>query len=81
MAVLWRVKDVARVELGAQDYSTLSRLNGKPSAIVAVYQLPGSNAVSAAAGVNKLITEMKKRFPQTWITSWRLTRLRRSLRE
>jgi len=59
-----RVKDVARVELGAQDYSTLSRLNGKPSAIVAVYQLPGSNAVSAAAGVNKLITEMKKRFPQ-----------------
>jgi HAE1 family hydrophobic/amphiphilic exporter-1 len=59
-----RIKDVARVELGAQDYSTLSRLNGKPSAIVAVYQLPGSNAVSAAAGVNKLITEMKKRFPQ-----------------
>src|SRR5467141_1259088 len=59
-----RVKDVARVQLGAQDYSTLSRLNGKPSAIVAVYQLPGSNAVVAAAGVNKLITEMKKRFPQ-----------------
>ena len=59
-----RVRDVARVELGAQDYSTLSRLNGKPSAIVAVYQLPGSNAVNAAAGVNKLITEMKQRFPQ-----------------
>ena len=59
-----RVRDVARVELGAQDYSTLSRLNGKPSAIVAVYQLPGSNAVNAAAGVNKLMTEMKKRFPQ-----------------
>src|ERR1700682_291471 len=59
-----RVKDVARIELGAQDYSTLGRLNGKPSAIVAVYQLPGSNAVDAAAGVNKLMTEMKKRFPQ-----------------
>src|ERR1700682_1454680 len=59
-----RVRDVARVELGAQDYSTLSRLNGKPAAIVAVYQLPGSNAVNAAAGVNKLMTEMKKRFPQ-----------------
>jgi HAE1 family hydrophobic/amphiphilic exporter-1 len=59
-----RVRDVARVELGAQDYSTLSRLNGKPSAIVAVYQLPGSNAVDAAAGVNKLMTEMKQRFPQ-----------------
>jgi HAE1 family hydrophobic/amphiphilic exporter-1 len=59
-----RVKDVARVELGAQDYSTLSRLNGKPSAIVAVYQLPGSNAVDAAAGVNKMMTGMKQRFPQ-----------------
>src|SRR6202051_5023025 len=43
------VKDVARVQLGAQDYSTLSRLNGKPGAIIAVYQLPGSNAVAAAA--------------------------------
>src|SRR5258708_7067224 len=59
-----RVKDVARVELGAQDYSTLSRLNGKPSAIVAVYQLPGSNAVDAADGVNKMMTGMKQRFPQ-----------------
>src|SRR5258706_6224891 len=59
-----RLRDVARVELGAQDYSTLSRLNGKPSAIIAVYQLPGSNAVDAAAGVNKLMTEMKQRFPQ-----------------
>src|SRR5215471_6074108 len=46
-----RVRDVARVELGAQDYSVAGRLNGKPSAIVAVYQLPGSNAVDAANGV------------------------------
>ena len=46
-----RVKDVARVELGAQDYSMVSHLNGKPSAIVAVYQLPGSNAVETAAAV------------------------------
>src|SRR5882724_7548768 len=58
-----RVKDVARVELGAQDYSVAGRLNGKPSAIVAVYQLPGSNAVDAAAGVKKLMAEMKNRFP------------------
>ncbi len=58
-----RVKDVARVELGAQDYSVAGRLNGKPSAIVAVYQLPGSNAVDAAAGVKKLMEEMKSRFP------------------
>src|SRR3989475_809689 len=59
-----RVKDVARVELGAQDYSIVGRLNGKPGAIVAVYQLPGSNAVQAAAGVKKLMDEGKKRFPQ-----------------
>jgi hydrophobic/amphiphilic exporter-1 (mainly G- bacteria), HAE1 family len=59
-----RVKDVARVELGAQNYATVARLNGKPGAIIAIYQLPGSNAVSAAAGVNKLMTEMKQRFPQ-----------------
>src|SRR5258705_13471165 len=58
-----RVRDVARVELGTQDYTTLSRLNGKPSAIIAIYQLPGSNAVNAAAGVKKLMTEMKNRFP------------------
>ena len=58
-----RVKDVARIELGAQDYSVAGRLNGKPSAIIAVYQLPGSNAVDAASGVNKLVAELKTRFP------------------
>jgi HAE1 family hydrophobic/amphiphilic exporter-1 len=58
-----RVKDVARIELGAQDYSTAGRLNGKPSAVVAVYQLPGSNAVDAANGVKKLMAELKSRFP------------------
>jgi hydrophobic/amphiphilic exporter-1 (mainly G- bacteria), HAE1 family len=59
-----RVKDVARVELGAQAYNTVGRLNGKPGAIIAVYQLPGTNAVEAAAGVKKLMSEMKQRFPQ-----------------
>jgi HAE1 family hydrophobic/amphiphilic exporter-1 len=59
-----RVKDVARVELGAQDYTVVSHLNGKPSAIVAVYQLPGSNAVQAAEGVKKLLAEQKQRLPQ-----------------
>src|SRR5690349_5198194 len=58
-----RVSDVARIELGAQDYSVAGRLNGKPSAVVAVYQLPGSNAVDAADGVNKLMAELKTRFP------------------
>ncbi len=59
-----RVKDVARVELGAQDYSVAGRLNGQPGAIIAVYQLPGSNAVQAAAGVKNLMAEVKNRFPQ-----------------
>src|SRR6267378_2646684 len=59
-----RVKDVARVEMGEKDYSIVSRLNGQPSAIIAVYQLPGSNAVQTAEGVRKLMAEMKQRFPQ-----------------
>src|SRR5580698_5636924 len=59
-----RVKDVARVELGTQDYSLMSRLNGKPCAAVAVYQLPGSNAVQSVAGVRKLMAQMKQRFPE-----------------
>src|SRR5437762_1734255 len=59
-----RVKDVARIELGAQDYTVAGRLNGHPCAIVAVYQLPGSNAVDAANGVKKLIADLKTRFPQ-----------------
>ena len=59
-----RVKDVARVELGTQDYSTLCRLNGKPAAGIAVYQLPGTNAVQAVDGVRKLMAQMKQRFPE-----------------
>src|SRR5271168_740345 len=58
-----RVHDVARIELGSQDYSVAGRYNGKPSAVIATYQLPGSNAVDAAAGVNKLLAKMKERFP------------------
>lgn len=60
---LVRLKDVARIELGAQVYSLKGRLNGKPSAVLAVYQLPGSNALDAADGVKKLLAELKQRFP------------------
>jgi HAE1 family hydrophobic/amphiphilic exporter-1 len=59
-----RVRDVARVELGAQSYSLVSRLSGKPSATIAIYQLPGSNAVQTVAGVRKLMAQMKQRFPE-----------------
>jgi multidrug efflux pump subunit AcrB len=58
-----RVKDVARVELGTQDYSTLCRLNGKAAAGLAVYQLPGTNGVQTVEGVRKLMAQMKQRFP------------------
>ncbi len=59
-----RVRDVARIELGSQDYSVGGRFNGKPSAVVALYQLPGSNAVDAAAAAKKLMEQMKQRFPE-----------------
>ncbi|HME88311.1 MAG TPA: multidrug efflux RND transporter permease subunit [Chthoniobacterales bacterium] len=58
-----RVKDIARIELGAQTYNVKGRLNGQPSAIIACYQLPGTNAVKAAQGVRKLMAEAKQRFP------------------
>jgi HAE1 family hydrophobic/amphiphilic exporter-1 len=59
-----RLKDVARIELGAQTYALEGRLNGKPAAILAIYQLPGTNAVKTAQGVRKLMEESKTRFPQ-----------------
>src|SRR5690348_1274678 len=58
-----RLKDVARVELGDQDYSIIGKLDNKPAAVVAVYQLPGSNAVQTADGIRKLMSQMKQRFP------------------
>ena len=58
-----RVKDIARIDLGAQTYNLRGRLNGQPAAILAVYQLPGTNAVKAAQGVRKLMAEAKQRFP------------------
>src|SRR5205814_2137938 len=54
---------IARIDLGAQTYNLRGRLNGQPSAILAVYQLPGTNAVKAAEGVRKLMAEAKQRFP------------------
>jgi len=58
-----RVKDIARIDLGAQTYNLRGRLNGRPAAILALYQLPGTNAVKAAQSVRKLMAEAKQRFP------------------
>ncbi|MEN6438750.1 MAG: multidrug efflux RND transporter permease subunit [Syntrophobacter sp.] len=60
---LVRLSDVARIELGAQTYNLKGRLNGKPAALVALYQLPGSNAIEAADGAKKLMERLKKTFP------------------
>lgn len=59
-----RLKDVARVELGAQTYNLTGRYNGKPSAVLAIYQLPGSNAVETANNVRKTMNTLAARFPQ-----------------
>jgi HAE1 family hydrophobic/amphiphilic exporter-1 len=58
-----RVKDVGRIELGAQNYAIAGRLNGKPSALVALYQLPGSNAIAAADGAKRTMKRLAEKFP------------------
>ena len=59
-----RIRDVARVELGAKVYNITSRLNGAPSASIAVYQLPGSNALDVSKQVRAALDEMSAFFPQ-----------------
>jgi len=58
-----RLKDVARIELGALNYQQSSRVNGQPSAIIAIFQAPGSNALAVASGIKTTIEELKRRFP------------------
>ncbi|HSR10819.1 MAG TPA: efflux RND transporter permease subunit, partial [Thermodesulfobacteriota bacterium] len=60
---LVRLKDVARLELGSQTYAMAGRLNGKPSAVLGIYQLPGTNAIAAVDGVKKMLEEAKRSFP------------------
>ncbi|MFA6044897.1 MAG: multidrug efflux RND transporter permease subunit [Phycisphaerales bacterium] len=61
-----RVKDVARIELGSRDYTTISTFNGRPSAILVVYQLPGANLVSVTTALTdalKRLTDPTKSVP------------------
>ena len=60
---LVRVKDVARVELGARTSDQLGRYNGKPAAGIQIYQLPGANALATAKGVRDAIKALEPRFP------------------
>src|SRR5256885_8361502 len=60
---LLRIRDLARVELGAQDYKTFSRFDKKPASVVLVYLSPGANAVDTADRVRKLLDDAQTRFP------------------
>jgi len=58
-----RVRDVARLELGAQNSDSESRLNGQPSVAIAIYLAPGANAVNTARAVNGRLAALSQRFP------------------
>src|SRR6266550_4562134 len=58
-----RLKDVARIELGAQNYQQIARFGGQPAGIIAVFQSPGSNALAVADGVKKTMEDLTQRFP------------------
>ena len=58
-----RIRDIGRVELAKRDYSISSRLNGKPSTTIAIYQQPGANAVETAGAVRARLEELKAQFP------------------
>ncbi|WP_027357878.1 efflux RND transporter permease subunit [Desulforegula conservatrix] len=58
-----RLKDVARVELGGENYKAFSRLDGKAASVLALYLLPGANQLQTANGVYKALEDMKKFFP------------------
>lgn len=58
-----RLKDVARIELGSQSYSQFCQLNSKPATGIAIYQLPGANAIDVAEKVSAAVKDMSKNFP------------------
>jgi HAE1 family hydrophobic/amphiphilic exporter-1 len=59
-----RLKDVARLELGTQFYNMIGRLDGKPAAVVALYQTPGTNALEIADRIKSTMIELEQRFPE-----------------
>src|SRR6187200_1788330 len=59
-----RIKDVARIELGTMLYNAVGRHNGTPSAVIAVFQIPGTNALDVANRVKAQMEDLKSRFPR-----------------
>ncbi|PIY06895.1 MAG: multidrug efflux RND transporter permease subunit, partial [Gallionellaceae bacterium CG_4_10_14_3_um_filter_60_1069] len=79
-----RLKDIARIELGAQDYNRSARLNGKPIAGMAIRTTPGANALATAQGVRAKMEELSRFFPQgmEWLVPYDTTRfIELSIRE
>lgn len=60
---LVRMSDVARIELGTENYTMSSRINSSAASTIAIYQIPGSNALAVAEAVRNKITELNERFP------------------
>ena len=58
------LNDIARIELGTENYSSSARRNSSPSAVIALYQMPGSNALEVAETAKKAMKEMSEKFPQ-----------------
>ena len=56
--------DVARVELGAESYANSGYLSGSPSALLAIYQLPGANALDVADAVTAEVERLSQYFPE-----------------
>ncbi len=71
-----RLKDIARVELGAQDYGRIARLNGQPVAGMAIRITPGANALDTARGVRAKMAELAPYFPEgmDWVVPYDTTR-------
>lgn len=68
---LLRLKDVARLELGASNLDRETRFNGGPAAVIAIYQSPGANAIATLKAVRAHMAENEKRFPQD--LAWKVT--------
>ena len=74
-----RIKDVGRVELGAENYKSFGRLDGKPAGVLAVYLLPGANQLAVRRGHLRARSRSSKQlFPTTWTTRSSTTRRPRS---
>ncbi|QRM54398.1 multidrug efflux RND transporter permease subunit [Sinorhizobium sp. BG8] len=58
-----RIRDVAKVEVGAASYDSTARFNGKPVAMIGTYQAPGANALAAARGVQEAMNRLSQAFP------------------